>query len=98
MLRIAKGATLSQHLVGDETNRSDAELGDTEESAWQPPQTTGGPRSVRSAHRMPIPGIWAPMQMSHLLAARFFSAPARVASRSRNQDKGGPQCHADRSL
>jgi hypothetical protein len=31
MLRIAKSCTLSQHLVGDETDRSDGELGSTHE-------------------------------------------------------------------
>ena len=33
MLRIAKSGTLSQHLVGDETERSDGELDGTQEGA-----------------------------------------------------------------
>jgi len=64
MLRIAKSTTLSQHLVGDETDRSKGELGGTEEGAPRSPQTTGGARSVRPNHPSRIPRIQHPMQVS----------------------------------
>jgi len=72
MVCIAKSGTLSQHLVRDETDRTDGELGGTEEGAERLSQTTGI-RFVRSSHRERIPGIWNPMQDLRLTRLPVFA-------------------------